>query len=323
MFWIFSVFGGTGGKASPTISSYVQGRTGPTESCRIPSVGQRRSYGETPVRPRRARRRFRCGVGGIGGLGVGFRGARLSLEGSPTLGKPANGLRRGAVGIELSGWPSNHQPENRSKLLVMRTKRAFILSGFSRPPSPVRKARMTLPSCALTVLSRLIPLQLYEKNHSQNTRDHPNNHIPWPRIGKPRELVGNGHFYDVVSVPGTISWEDANAAAVDAGGYLATVTFQAENYFVFLLVNNATYWHGSSGPWLGGISPLPPTCRTPIGTGSPERLGTTPTGRPANPTTPAAKPRTNCILASHHLYPPGTTLCLLTPPRPIGQSLMS
>jgi hypothetical protein len=62
----------------------------------------------------------------------------------------------------------------------------------------------------------------------------------------------NGHFYDVVSVPGTISWEDANAAAIAAGGYLATITSQAENDFVFLLVNNATCWHGSSGPWLGG-----------------------------------------------------------------------
>ena len=50
----------------------------------------------------------------------------------------------------------------------------------------------------------------------------------------------NGHFYDVVSVPGTISWEDANAAAIAAGGYLATITSQAENDFVFLLVNNAT-----------------------------------------------------------------------------------
>jgi hypothetical protein len=63
---------------------------------------------------------------------------------------------------------------------------------------------------------------------------------------------GNGHFYDVVSVPGTISWEAANAAAIAKGGYLATITSQAENDFVFLLVNNATYWHDASGPWLGG-----------------------------------------------------------------------
>ena len=68
----------------------------------------------------------------------------------------------------------------------------------------------------------------------------------------PVSWSGNGHFYDVISVSGTISWEDANAAALAVGGYLATITSQAENDFVFLLVNNATYWHGSSGPWLGG-----------------------------------------------------------------------
>ena len=68
----------------------------------------------------------------------------------------------------------------------------------------------------------------------------------------PVNWSGNGHFYDVISVPGTITWEAANAAAIAAGGYLATITSQAENDFVFLLVNNTTYWHGSSGPWLGG-----------------------------------------------------------------------
>jgi hypothetical protein len=69
---------------------------------------------------------------------------------------------------------------------------------------------------------------------------------------EPVSWAGNGHFYDAVSVSGTISWEGANAAAIAAGGYLATITSQAENDFVFLLVNNAIYWHGSSGPWLGG-----------------------------------------------------------------------
>ena len=68
----------------------------------------------------------------------------------------------------------------------------------------------------------------------------------------PVSWSGNGHFYDVVSVPGTISWEDADAAAIAAGGYLATITSQAENDFVFLLVNNAAYLLGSSGPWVGG-----------------------------------------------------------------------
>ena len=67
---------------------------------------------------------------------------------------------------------------------------------------------------------------------------------------------GNGHFYEVVSVPGGISWDDANAAATAAGGYLATITSQAENNFVFSLINSSTYWtyfHSTyEGPWLGG-----------------------------------------------------------------------
>lgn len=68
----------------------------------------------------------------------------------------------------------------------------------------------------------------------------------------PVRWIGNGHFYDVVSIPNTISWEQANAAANAAGGYLATITSLAENSFVFSLVNNPLYWHGFSGPWLGG-----------------------------------------------------------------------
>ncbi len=74
----------------------------------------------------------------------------------------------------------------------------------------------------------------------------------------PAQWSVNGHFYDVVSVPSTISWEQANAAATAAGGYLATITSRAENEFVFSLVNNPTYWHGYSGPWLGGYQ-YPPT----------------------------------------------------------------
>ena len=74
-----------------------------------------------------------------------------------------------------------------------------------------------------------------------------------PADAAPVHWSGNGHFYDVVSVPGTISWDSANAQAIDAGGYLATVTSKAENDFVFSLINNATYWHGYSGPWLGGF----------------------------------------------------------------------
>jgi hypothetical protein len=69
---------------------------------------------------------------------------------------------------------------------------------------------------------------------------------------------GNGHYYDVISVPAGISWTGAAAAAAAAGGYLATLTSAAEGTFVYNnLVNNAAYWNqepgGSNlGPWLGG-----------------------------------------------------------------------
>lgn len=69
----------------------------------------------------------------------------------------------------------------------------------------------------------------------------------------PVQWAGNGHFYEVISVPGSLSWEAASAAAVARGGTLATLTSQAENDFVFALADNATFWAGSSGPWLGGF----------------------------------------------------------------------
>lgn len=67
---------------------------------------------------------------------------------------------------------------------------------------------------------------------------------------------GNGHFYEAVAVPGDIVWTDAQAAAVAAGGYLATITSPEENAFVFsLTVTRAEVWfhpNNSLGPWIGG-----------------------------------------------------------------------
>jgi hypothetical protein len=78
---------------------------------------------------------------------------------------------------------------------------------------------------------------------------------------------GNGHFYEVVSVPTGITWNDARVAAIAAGGYLATSTSAAENAFVFSLANNPIYWLSGTintfGPWLGGFQP----------SGSPEPAG--------------------------------------------------
>ena len=68
---------------------------------------------------------------------------------------------------------------------------------------------------------------------------------------------GNGHWYEAVVNPyGPLEWSDAHFQAEAVGGYLATITSQAENDFVFGLVNDDTYWNqlpsGYHGPWLGG-----------------------------------------------------------------------
>lgn len=48
----------------------------------------------------------------------------------------------------------------------------------------------------------------------------------------PVEDGGNSHYYEVVSAPTGITWAGANSRAIERGGYLATITSQAENLFV-------------------------------------------------------------------------------------------
>ena len=71
---------------------------------------------------------------------------------------------------------------------------------------------------------------------------------------------GNDHYYQVVSVPNLITWNNANTAALGMGGYLATLTSAAENAFVFGLVDDPSFWTSvpdgrNYGPWLGGFQP--------------------------------------------------------------------
>jgi hypothetical protein len=66
---------------------------------------------------------------------------------------------------------------------------------------------------------------------------------------------GNGHWYDAVYVPTFITWTAANAACGSAGGYLATITSEPENGFVYSLISDDKFWHLSgnmNGPWIGG-----------------------------------------------------------------------
>ena len=78
--------------------------------------------------------------------------------------------------------------------------------------------------------------------------------ITWPV-----SAGGNDHSYIPVLEEGGIIWEDAYNAAVNAGGYLATITSAEENAFIYSLVSgNDSFWFLDStnngiGPWLGGF----------------------------------------------------------------------
>lgn len=79
--------------------------------------------------------------------------------------------------------------------------------------------------------------------------------VEWP-VGE----GGNGHFYEAVLVLERISWSNAQTAAEQAGGYLATITSAEENEFVYNLISSPEFWYmeGSTsymGPWLGGYQP--------------------------------------------------------------------
>ncbi len=76
----------------------------------------------------------------------------------------------------------------------------------------------------------------------------------------PVSAGGNGHFYQAVAVRPGISWDQAQAAAEKAGGYLVTITSEAENAFVFKLIDKPQYWNASRtasvnvcGPWIGCV----------------------------------------------------------------------
>ena len=81
----------------------------------------------------------------------------------------------------------------------------------------------------------------------------------------PAELVrwsaaegGNDHFYQAVLIGEPISWADANRLAQSLGGHLVTMTSQAEDDFVFRLIDDGKYWYRGvnlRGPWIGAYQP--------------------------------------------------------------------
>lgn len=83
-----------------------------------------------------------------------------------------------------------------------------------------------------------------------------------PGHGQPLPVrwTGNGHRYEVVAVPGGITWVEARAAAKARGGYLAVVNTKQENRFVWsLIAGKPQFWTTSLrqgqadavGPWIG------------------------------------------------------------------------
>jgi len=77
----------------------------------------------------------------------------------------------------------------------------------------------------------------------------------------PADEGGNGHAYQGGPVGQLIPWTSAERAARLAGGYLATITSQQENDFVFGLIGpDPACWRVLTaelymGPWLGGYQP--------------------------------------------------------------------
>jgi beta-lactamase regulating signal transducer with metallopeptidase domain len=69
---------------------------------------------------------------------------------------------------------------------------------------------------------------------------------------------GNGHFYQAVRMPKPLPWKEADRLAKLLSGHLVTITSEAENNFVFRLIDDDTYWYHSynwRGPWIGAVQP--------------------------------------------------------------------
>lgn len=65
----------------------------------------------------------------------------------------------------------------------------------------------------------------------------------------PTQNPNNGHYYDVIITPTTITWENANLAAKYMGGHLATITSQDEDNFITGIMPSFIWGHNY---WIGG-----------------------------------------------------------------------
>jgi hypothetical protein len=70
---------------------------------------------------------------------------------------------------------------------------------------------------------------------------------------------GNGHWYKAVINTNGLGWSQLDQLARSEGGHLATIGSEAENQFVFSLINSPEFFSGyggnGSGPAIGGYHP--------------------------------------------------------------------
>jgi hypothetical protein len=72
---------------------------------------------------------------------------------------------------------------------------------------------------------------------------------PGPVVAWDKAAGGNGHYYQAVETSADVTWATADKWAADHGGYLATIASQAENDFVFKLIDDPKYWTRKGGAW--------------------------------------------------------------------------
>lgn len=73
---------------------------------------------------------------------------------------------------------------------------------------------------------------------------------------EPLRFAENGHFFEAVD-PFVVTWQAAKDLTESRGGYLATITSDAENQFVFSSADDQRFWRAglfqNFGPWIGGF----------------------------------------------------------------------
>jgi hypothetical protein len=76
-------------------------------------------------------------------------------------------------------------------------------------------------------------------------------------LATPIQWAGNGHYYELVV--DQVAWTEAKSAAEAKGGYLATLTSEAENNWVYqsVVAPLFTYPNPNLQAWLGGYTTNP------------------------------------------------------------------